>query len=60
MCTMRDQVTTDGDNLKAMVWREARLRVCIDMSADPQPLTLDRINPILRDAYTALDDGLGG
>jgi len=47
MCTMRDQATTDGDNLKAMVWREACLKVCIDMSADPRPLTLDRINPIL-------------
>jgi len=60
MCDMRDQATIKGDNLKAMVWREACLKVCIDMSADPRPLTLDRINPILRDAYTALDDGLGG
>jgi len=60
MCTMRDQATTDGDNLKAMVWHEACLKVCINMSADPRPLTLNRINPILRDAYTALDDGLGG
>jgi len=60
MCTMRDQATTDGDNLKTMVWREACLKVCINMSADPRPFTLNRINPILRDAYTALDDGLGG
>ena len=28
------------------------------MNADPRPLTLDRINPILQDAYTALEDGL--
>jgi len=59
MCTMRDRATTDGDNLKTMVWREACLKVCINMSADPRPLTLNCINPILRDAYTALDDSLG-
>jgi len=56
MRTMRDQ----ADSLKAMVWREACLKVCIVMSADTRPHTLDGINPILRDAYTALDDGLGG
>jgi len=60
MRAMRDQATTDGDNLKAMAWREACLKVCIDMSADLRPLTLDRINPILRDAYEVLDEGLGG
>jgi len=47
MCTMRVQATTDGDNLKEMVWREACLKVCINMSADPRPLTLNHINPIL-------------
>jgi len=59
MCAMRNTATTNGDNLKSIVWREACLKVCVDMSADPRPLTLERINPILRDAYTALDDGLG-
>jgi len=46
MCTMRDQATTDGDNLKAMVWREACFKILINMNADPRPLTLSCINPI--------------
>ena len=57
---MRDQATIDGNNLKVMVWCEACLKVCINMSADLRPLTLNCIKPILRDTYTVLNDGLCG
>jgi len=56
---MRDEATNAGDNLKASVWREACLKVCIKMNEDPRPLALERLATILRDAYAALDDGVG-
>jgi len=56
---MRDEATNAGDNLKASVWREACLKVCIKMNEDPRPLTLECLDTVLRDAYAALDDGLG-
>jgi len=59
MCAMRDEATNAGDNLKVSVWREACLKVCIKMIEDPRPLTLERLDTIFRDAYAALDDGLG-
>jgi len=59
MCAMRDEATNTGDNFKASVWHEACLKVCIKMNEDPRPLTLERLDTIPRDAYAALDDGLG-
>jgi len=59
MCAMRDEATNTGDNFKASVWHEACLKVCIKMNEDPRPLTLEHLDTILRDAYAALDDGLG-
>ena len=37
ICTMRDEATNAGDNLKASVWREACLKVCIKMNEDTTP-----------------------
>ena len=55
---MRDLAVQSNDTIRIDLWSKACLAVNVNMNADPRPLTMARLDPIIKEAHMALQAGL--
>jgi len=55
---MREAAVQSNDTIKMDVWSKACLAVHVNMNADPRPLTMARLDSIIKEAHMALQAGL--
>ena len=55
---MREAAVQSNDTIKMDVWSKACLAVHVNLNADPRPLTMARLDSIIKEAHMALQAGL--